>query len=113
MATETLDQIKQLQQKTIADEYGGKQSNQFVTELKSSTMFQFNWGELLSAAPTALSLMGSCWVAAANPVADAITMKAAVPTGGFKYIVNRSDPTLRSILVDGMFFEIWRHQYFS
>ena len=103
MATEqqnALVAVQELQKKTVADEYG-KQSNQFVTEMKSSTLFQFNWGELLSAAPTALSLMGSCWIAAAAPAADKISMKSSVPLGGFKTLTNRKDPTLRSCLVDG------------
>ena len=92
--------VQELQKKTVADEYG-MQSNQFVTEMKSSALFQFSWGELLSAAPTALSLMGACWIAAAAPAADKISMKSSVPLGGFKTLTNRKDPTLRSCLVDG------------
>ena len=101
MATNALADIAKLKQKTLADEYDGRQSNQFINDMKASTLFQFNWGELLSAAPTALSLMGSCWIAASAPVADQIRMTKSVPIGGFKYIPNRNDPTLRSILVDG------------
>lgn len=101
MAADALTELTQLKKKTLADEYGGNQANQFVSDMKASTLFQFNWGELLSAAPTALSLTGACWIAASAPVADQIRMTKSVPVGGFKFIVNRSDPTLRSILVDG------------
>ena len=82
-------------------ESSGNQANAFISEMKASALFQFDWGELLSAAPTALALTGSCWVAASSDAADAIKMEKSVPIGGFKFIVNRSEPTLRSILVDG------------
>ena len=101
MASQVLAEVSSLKKKTLADEYGGLQTNQFISDLKASALFKFNWGELLSAAPTALTLMGSCWVAASSPVADRIVMTKSVPVGGFKYIVNRNEPTLRSILVDG------------
>lgn len=97
---QALQEIEQ-QKKTLTQEYGGKMSNQFVAELKSSTLFQFNWGELLAAAPTALSLMGACYVAAANDTAEKISLSEAVPTGGFKYLTDRPNPTLRAALVDG------------
>jgi hypothetical protein len=100
MATTTIDEIAQIKKESMEAQHGTA-GNQFVDELKSSTLFQFNWGELLSAAPTALSLMGSCWVAASAPIADQISMTKAVPIGGFKYIVNQNSPTLRSILVIG------------
>ena len=82
-------------------ESSGNQANAFVSEMKASALFQFDWGELLSAALTALALTGSCWVAASSDAADAIKMGRSVPTGGFKFIPNRPEPTLRSILVDG------------
>ena len=95
-----LDAIEDAQKKTLEEQYGGRMSNQFVEELKSSTMFQFSWSELLSAAPTALSLMGSLWIAASNPKAYRIDLKDSVPQGGFKFITKRSDPKLRDCLVD-------------
>lgn len=101
MASEAVTLIAQEQQRIIKQDYGGVPSNRFVSDVKQSALFQFNWGELLSAAPTALSLMGSCWIAASAPVADQIVLTKAVPVGGFKYITNRSEPTLRSCLVDG------------
>ncbi|EME43108.1 hypothetical protein DOTSEDRAFT_72478 [Dothistroma septosporum NZE10] len=100
MASDALSDIERQKKQVVVEQYGGKPANQFVAEMKSSTMFQFSWGELLGAAPTALSLMGSCWIAAADPAADKIILTKAVPTGGFKYIVNRSVPTLRTVLVD-------------
>ena len=103
MATDVVKKIDELKKQTIDEQYGGKMSNQFVEELKQATMFQLDWEELLSAAPAALSSMGSMWVAAANPSADQITMTGVVPTGGFKFIPNRPNPTLRSILSDGKY----------
>ena len=100
-----LADIQQIQKRTLKEQYGGLQSNQFVAEMKGSTLFQFDWSELLSAAPTTLSLMGSCWLAAAAPKAEQIVMTDSVPAGGFKYLTNRRAPTLRSCLVDG---ELWQ-----
>lgn len=65
-ATDVLSNIKRAQQKTVKKEYAGKAGQQFVTEIKDSMLFHCNWAELLSAAPMALSLMGSCWVAASK-----------------------------------------------
>ena len=107
MATEiagAMDDVQRMKAQALKEQYGGKQSNQFVTEMKGSTLFQFNWSELLSAAPTALSLMGWCWIAAAAPKAEQIDMTDSVPVGGFKFLTNTKRPTLRSCLVDGMYY---------
>lgn len=104
MATDVLKDIQKVQDAAKA-EYGGKMSNQFVAEMKGSTLFQFNWGELLAAAPTALSLMGGCWLAASDPKADKISLADSMPSKGFVYLTNMHSPTLRSYLVDGM--RIW------
>ena len=101
MASDALADVERAR-KEMQKEYGGKMSNQFVDEVKSSALFQFSWGELLSASPTALTLMGSLWIAASSPVAERISLKDSMPTGGFQYLVKRNDPTLRSCLVDGM-----------
>lgn len=104
MATDqlqTLVDVHNEHQRVLQAEYGGKMSNQFVEEMKSSTLFQCDWGELLSAAPTALSLMGACWIAASQAKADSISLAKAQPKGGWKYLKNYDEPTLRSCLVDG------------
>ncbi len=101
MASNALQHISQAQTATIREQYGAKMSNKFVEELKGTTLFQYNWGELLSAAPTALSLMGSCWLAAANPTAEKISLSESKPEDGFKFLTNVPNPTLRSCLVDG------------
>ncbi|KAK3319434.1 hypothetical protein B0H66DRAFT_624251 [Apodospora peruviana] len=100
MASAAIQQVQQIQKSALNSEYEGKLSNQFVDELKCSTLFQADWSELIGAAPTALSLMGSLWIAAADPKAEKISMVKSMPTGGFKYITNRAEPTLRSCLVD-------------
>ena len=102
MASGALKRIEQIQKASTEAQYG-KLSNRFVDELKGSTLFQHNWGELLSAAPTALSLMGSCWLAASNATAEKISLKDSKPVDGFKYMTNVPNPTLRSCLVDGKY----------
>jgi hypothetical protein len=102
MASGALHRINVVQAATLREQYGGeKMSTKFVEEIKGATLFQYNWGDLLSAAPTALSFMGSLWVAAANPTAELISLSEAKPEGGFKYLTNVPNPTLRSCLVDG------------
>ncbi|KAI1342876.1 hypothetical protein F5Y15DRAFT_371283 [Xylariaceae sp. FL0016] len=104
MASEALQDVAQIQKQALKEQYAGKMSNQFVDELKASTLFQFSWGELLSAAPTALSLMGACWLAAANPAAEKISMAEVVPVingkQAFVHLTNVKNPTLRGCLVD-------------
>lgn len=100
MASDALADVARVR-KEMQSEYGGKMSNQFVDEVKNSALFQFSWGELLSAAPTALTLMGSLWVAASSPIAEKISLAESMPTNGFEHLVKRRDPTLRSCLVDG------------
>lgn len=96
-----LNKIEAVQTQTLADKYKGRMSNQFVDECKGAALFQFNWGELLGAAPTAISMMCACYVAATNEAAEKITLKEAMPLDGFKYLTKRADPTLRACLVDG------------
>lgn len=100
-AADAIQSIAVAEQRVLTEEYGGKLSNKFIDELKAATLFQFDWGELLSAAPTALCFMGSCWLAAANPTAEMISLADVVPDGGFKYMTNLRNPTLRACLVDG------------
>lgn len=107
MASSALQHISQAQAATIRQQYGAKMSNKFVEELKGTTLFQYNWGELLSAAPTALSLMGSCWLAAANPTAEKISLSESKPEDGFKFLTNVPNPTLRSCLVDGAYMSLY------
>ncbi|KAK3389849.1 hypothetical protein B0H63DRAFT_409714 [Podospora didyma] len=103
MASAAIQDVQKIQAQALKSEYEGKLSNQFVDELKCSTLFQADWSELIGAAPTALALMGSLWIAAADPKAEKISMVRSMPTGGFKHITNRAEPTLRSCLVDGMY----------
>lgn len=101
LEADAVQSIAAVEKRVITEQYGGKLSNKFIDELKGATLFQFDWGELLSAAPTALSFMGSCWLAAANPTAEMISLADVVPEGGFKYMTNLKNPTLRACLVDG------------
>lgn len=49
----------------------------FARDVKQSLLFQYDWGELLSAAPLCLSLMGSCYVAATSPDAQGMSLTDA------------------------------------
>lgn len=51
--------------------------------LKNSLLFQFNWPELIQSAPTAISSMGACFVAATSDKAS-VTLKR--PEKGFEYL---------------------------
>ncbi|KAL7917193.1 hypothetical protein ACQKWADRAFT_326242 [Trichoderma austrokoningii] len=99
-AADAIQSIADEEKRVMTERYGGKLSNKFVEEVKNATLFQTNWGELLSAAPTALSFMGSCWLAAANPMAEMISLADVVPEKGFTHMANIRNPTLRACLVD-------------
>ena len=101
MAAEVQQKVEEIQRNNLNREYGGKASNEFVEQLKASTLFQFDWSELLCAAPAALSTFGDCWIAASVPIADQVSMKISMPTNGFNHLTKRANPSLRSCLVDG------------
>lgn len=56
----------------------------FVQDVSDSLILQHNWGDLLSAAPLSLSLLGACQIAASTPKAASIILEP--PRGGFKYL---------------------------
>ncbi|KAK1720156.1 hypothetical protein CaCOL14_002178 [Colletotrichum acutatum] len=99
MSADSLAKVEAAQQAVLKKTHGGKAGAQFVQEVKESLLFQYNWNELLSAAPTAITLVGACHVAAASPEAAAISLADAVPAGGFKYLRVAAKPTLRACLV--------------
>ncbi|EXF73968.1 hypothetical protein CFIO01_08850 [Colletotrichum fioriniae PJ7] len=99
MCADSLAKVEAAQQAVLKKTHGGKAGAQFVQEVKESLLFQYNWNELLSAAPTAITLVGACHVAAASPEAAAISLGDAVPAGGFKYLRVAAKPTLRACLV--------------
>ncbi|KAE8316621.1 hypothetical protein BDV41DRAFT_573904 [Aspergillus transmontanensis] len=74
--------------------------DKFVKHVKARSLFQpsFNWGDILSAAPVAISLMGNLFVAATIPDATRITI---IPQeGGFKFLPNfGSNTALNACLV--------------
>lgn len=103
MSADDLAKVEAAQQAVLKKTHGGKAGAQFVQEVKESLLFQYNWNELLSAAPTAITLVGACHVAAASPEAAAISLADAVPQGGFKCL--RYDPTRG--LLQSVLFRIW------
>lgn len=48
---------------------------QFSQEISDSLIVQYNWGDLLSAAPLALSFVGTCQLVASAPAASGIKLK--------------------------------------
>ena len=85
-SAQQLAQINQREEQRLVEQGNGKPQVAFARDVKNSLLFQYDCGELLSAAPLALSLMGSCYVAATSPLAHAITFEDAMPKGGFKHI---------------------------
>jgi hypothetical protein len=59
----------------------------YVDDVKHSLLFRpgFNWDDMLSAAPVAITLMGSLFVASTVPDATQITIIA--PKDGFKTLM--------------------------
>jgi hypothetical protein len=85
-AAKQLTQIKQREEQRLVEQGNGKAQVAFARDVKNSLLFQYDWADLLSAAPLALSLMGSCYVAATSPLAHAISLEDAMPKDGFKHI---------------------------
>lgn len=85
-AAKQLTQIKQREEQRLVEQGNGKAQVAFARDVKNSLLFQYDWGDLLSAAPLALSLMGSCYVAATSPLAHTISLEDAMPKDGFKHI---------------------------
>lgn len=95
-----LAEFEKANQQRLKDDFGGKAGTKFVKEVQESMLFQYNWADLLSAAPTALSLLGACHVASSSEEASAIRLGADVmPKGGWKYLVVNDAPTLKACLV--------------
>lgn len=70
----------------LAKQGNGNAATAFAKDVKQSLLFQYDWGELLSAAPMCLSLMGACYVASTSPKAAGMSLEECKPTGGFKFI---------------------------
>ncbi|MCJ1397686.1 hypothetical protein MMC11_000882 [Xylographa trunciseda] len=87
------------QDRRLKDEYRGRAAKKFMSEVKGSLLFQSNWPDLLSAAPTAFELMGACSVAASAPDANSVLLTGAVPKDGWKCLVNVQPPSLRACLI--------------
>jgi hypothetical protein len=85
-ASRQLAEIAQREDDRLKKQGNGKAQIAFARDVKNSLLFQYDWAELLSAAPLALSLMGSCYVAASSPKAQGISLKDAMPQGGFQHI---------------------------
>lgn len=70
-------QERQLNSTTAVDD--------FVDKAKSSLLFQYNWEELLSAAPLSINLIGSCYIACSLERATEITLELPL-SGSFEHL---------------------------
>jgi hypothetical protein len=76
-----LAEIENANQRRLKKEYSGKAGTKFVTEVRESMLYRYNWADLLSAAPTALSLLGACFLVSSSQEASAISLGSAIPPG--------------------------------
>jgi len=97
--SQALAALDKANQDRLKKEFDGKAGTKFVTEVRESMLFQYNWADLLSAAPTALSLLGACHVASSSPEAAAISLGSAMPKGGWVHLKVAEKPTLKACLV--------------
>ncbi|KAI9655261.1 MAG: hypothetical protein M1829_000674 [Trizodia sp. TS-e1964] len=97
--SEALAALNKANQDRLKKEYDGKAGSKFVTEVRESMLFQYNWADLLSSAPTALSLLGACHVASSSPEASAISLGSAMPKGGWQHLKVAEKPTLKACLI--------------
>ncbi|CAI7565821.1 unnamed protein product [Penicillium glandicola] len=99
LVTSKASELQALQKRNddrLAQQGSGSAATAFAKDVKQSLLFQYDWGELLSAAPMCLSLMGACYVASSSPKAVGMTLEDCKPTGGFKHIRH---PELRACLI--------------
>ena len=71
-AVNELANLQKMNNERIMKQGGNNAAIAVAKDVKQSLLFQYDWAELLSAAPLCLSLMGSCYVAATSP--DAVGM---------------------------------------
>ncbi|KAJ4348639.1 uncharacterized protein N0V89_010017 [Didymosphaeria variabile] len=93
---DALAELERANQQRLKNEFSGKAGTKFVAEVRESMLFQYNWADLLSAAPTALSLLGACHVASSSQEAAAISLGSAMPQGGWKHMQVAQKPTLKA-----------------
>jgi hypothetical protein len=85
-AAEELTALQKRNDDRLQKQGSGSAAVAFAKDVKQSLLFQYDWAELLSAAPLCLSMMGSCYVAATCPEATGMSLKECEPKGGFKKI---------------------------
>lgn len=85
-ASEELQALQDRNSQRLAKQGAGNAGVAFAKDVKQSLLFQYDWGELLSAAPMCLSLMGACYVAATSPKATGMTLEDCKPAQGFEFI---------------------------
>lgn len=76
-AAADLATLQKMNNDRIMKQGGNSAAIAFARDVKQSLLFQYDWGELLSAAPLCLSLMGSCYVAATSPDAQGMSLSDA------------------------------------
>lgn len=85
-ASEELQALQKRNDDRLVQQGGGNAATAFAKDVKQSLLFQYDWGELLSAAPICLSLMGACYVASSSPKANGMSLEECRPPQGFEFI---------------------------
>lgn len=87
MSSKELQAALDVEQRRVSDP---RIINRVIKEMQSSAVFKHNWGELLMAAPVAVSSLGAIFAASSTPVAARIMLSSPSGSkGGFKYLDNR------------------------
>lgn len=84
--SESLITLRKRDDDRLKRQGNGNAAVAFAKDVKQSLLFEYDWGDLLSAAPLCISLMGSCYVAATSERARGLSLKDCEPKGGFKKI---------------------------
>lgn len=85
-ASEELQALQKRNDDRLVQQGGGNAATAFAKDVKQSLLFQYDWGELLSAAPICLSLMNACYVASSSPKANGMSLEECRPPQGFEFI---------------------------
>lgn len=85
-SAEQLLVLRKAEDDRLRKQGNGKAQLAFAKDVKQSLLFQFDWADLLSAAPLALASMGSCYIAATSPKAQGISLEECKPTGGWSRV---------------------------
>lgn len=65
-------------------DYGSGVADETIQEIKASVIFQYNWPQLLSSVPTAISSTGLAFLAASSKIASSVELRER--QNGYKFL---------------------------